>query len=331
MQPALIPVEICPVCEGRARVRVLAVSQTIELVRCTACSLVYATGCYDAGFLAETYYGGRARGQARPGVDRKHLELARYDRISNGWLRQQCQTETGTTPRALDIGCNTGLLLDALSERGFETWGVERSPAATVARASGHEILNADVEAEVIGVDHTFELITVTHVLEHFHRPVRVLKWIAGHLSHGGRALIEVPNWGDLLRPLWGKYYRPLELGDHISFFTGETLSQAALAAGLKVEILWSGPRVAGLVFPNLLSAVDRLRALRNSGGPSVANREAVASPRSSAGNRWIETIMQCMDRVDPTLERVLGARWRGPNIVAFLSSSTSKVREAGA
>lgn len=301
----------------------LDISLGFALVRCHDCKLVHATGHYDAGFLADEYYGGRAAVfgavASRPGVDRKHLELARYDRITKGWLGEVAKSGG----RALDIGCHTGLLLDALRERGLETWGVERSPAALIAQQAGHQVLHCDLEGQPVELEERFELIMSTHVVEHLRTPVRVLKWISGHLAPKGRALIEVPNWGDLLRPLWGKHYRPLELGDHISFFTGTTLAYAANEAGLRVDTLWSGPRVAGLLFPNILSAVDRLRGIRRAASaPNVASR-GDAGEGAGPANRgpWMRRILQAMDTADPLLERVLGATWRGPNLVAILSN----------
>jgi len=304
---------------------VLNISRGFALVRCHRCKLVYANGHYDVGFLADEYYGGRAAvldaAATRPGVDRKHLELDRYERISAGWLGRVA-AKPGAC--ALDVGCHTGLLLDALRERGFETWGVERSPAALIAQQAGHQVLHCDLEGQPVELDQRFELITSTHVLEHLRTPVRVLKWIAEHLTQDGRAVIEVPNWGDLLRPLWGKHYRPLELGDHISFFTGSTLANAANEAGLRVETMWSGPRVAGLVFPNILSAADRLRALRRTvAAPGVASRGDAGEGAGPANRgQWMRRVLQVLDAVDPALERVLGATWRGPNIVAILSSN---------
>lgn len=317
-KPTLTPVEACPLCDCRARVPVLEGGPALELVRCCDCELVYATSHYSGSFLAEGYYGGRAEASqhSRRGVDRKRLELARYDRISGDWLRQ---CEHGSS--ALDIGCHTGLLLDALRERGFETWGVERSPAAAVAQAAGHRMLRVDVEDESIAVAQRYQLITLTHVLEHLRRPVRVLKWIGEHLDAGGKALVEVPNWRDLSRPLWGRYYRPLELGDHISFFTVDTLTQAAQTAGLQVDVIWSGPRLAGLLFPNILSAVDLIRSRRQAAAPSVATRDdAGGGTGPQSRDRWMCRVLGAMDHVDPLLESVLGAQWKGPNIVAFLS-----------
>jgi hypothetical protein len=168
-----------------------------------------------------------------------------------------------------------------LRERGYQTEGIERSRAGEAAAAAGHVVHALDIEAHELGLPR-YSLITMTHVLEHLQRPVAGLTWIRRHLTPGGLAVIEVPNWGDGLRPLWGRRYRPLELGDHVSFFERETLGRAA-AGRPRGGPLWSAPQAEHVVFPSLLTALDLGLALamlgarkarsRGGGGPGRSRR----------------------------------------------------------
>ena len=88
-------------------------------------------------------------------------------------------------------------------------------------------------------------------------RGPEALRWVAAHLADDGVAIVEVPNWDDLLRPLWGHRYRPLELGDHLSFFERRTLAALAERAGLRVETLWSAAQARTLLFPSLLTGMS--------------------------------------------------------------------------
>jgi len=329
------PITTCPMCGASARTRLLRPRAGVGVVRCRGCGLVYATGQYPAEFLSEDYYAGRAElapanAAARPGAARKRRNVALYDRLSRGKLGRP---RPGA--RALDIGCNTGLLLDVLRELGYQTEGIERSPAGEAALAAGHTVHALDIETHELGLPR-YDLITMTHVLEHLRRPIAGLVWVRRHLAPGGLAVVEVPNWRDRMRPLWGRRYRPLELGDHVSFFEYDTLRVAASRAGLTMLEVWSAPQAGTLVIPSLLTALDlgldlgaALRA-RFGGGDLAAGGDTtgVAGPRVGGGNlagrlrrRLTPAVLAALDSLDPALERVFGPEcpW-GANLVAVLA-----------
>ena len=335
-EPGIVRVDACPLCAAPERETLLAERGGLGVVRCGGCGLVYATGQYSAEFLSEDFYAGRAEAtapttKARPRAARKRHNLALYDRLSDG---QIFAAPPGT--RALDVGCNAGFLLDVLRERGYHTEGIERSRAGEAAVSAGHVVHALDIETQELGLPR-YALITMTHVLEHLQRPVAGLTWIRRHLEPGGLVVIEVPNWGDRLRLLWGRRYRPLELGDHVSFFERGTLARALHQAGLTPLRMWSAPQASTLVFPSLLTALDlgvamvrRLRRARGGrGGGDLAAREGagdVAGPRVSGGHAagvvrrtLTPLVVSSLDSLDPALERVFGPEcgW-GANIVAI-------------
>lgn len=341
--PPVEPVDACPVCESRDRARVLPDAGGIGVARCRGCGLVHATGLYVADYLREDYYAARSprrepqtpvpQPSARPGVARKRRAVHLYDRLSGGRIGRP---RAGA--HALDIGCDTGLLLDALRELGYRTEGIERSPAGEQARAAGHEVHTLDIEVHELGLGR-YDLITVTHVLEHLRRPVRGLVWIRRHLAPGGLAAIEVPNWGDLLRPLWGRRFRPLELGDHVSFFERTTLAAALQRAGLETVSLWSAPQVGTAIAPSLLTALDlglelrrRARAaisgevqdpsaaVAGVAGVRLAGGAQAGTLRRTVGPALVAALDGLDARLGPWLERAFGAEcsW-GANLVAVV------------
>ena len=330
--PALVATQRCPLCErdaALARELYPVGPGGVGIGRCERCGLAFATSGATATELGAEYDARAARdrgegsaasavGRARPGVARKRARVHLYDRLSHGRIRSP---HPGS--RALDIGCNTGLLLDALRELGYRTEGIERSPAADDAIAAGHRIRRADIEgASDLGV--RFDLITMTHVLEHLRRPVAALEWVRRHLAPGGLAVVEVPNFDDLARERWGLAYRPLELGDHLSFFDRRTLLRALERASLATLELWSAPQAGSLLFPSLLSGLDLgLGLLRRARGGRDAPAPVGDASRVRGGGRLgrlTERLLDGLDRVDPALEGVFGAEcpW-GANLVALV------------
>ncbi|MEZ4454211.1 MAG: class I SAM-dependent methyltransferase [Nannocystaceae bacterium] len=334
----LLALERCPLCERAAADAspIYAPRGGVAIDRCRGCGLAFASHYAASAVIGADYAAradrdvdpepGAAASGERPGVARRRVQLRLYDRLSRGRIGRP---HPGS--RALDVGCNTGLLLDALRELGYVTAGIERSPAYHLAAAAGHAIVQADIE-EADERGDRYDLITITHVLEHLARPVAALRWIGRHLADAGLAVIEVPNFADLARPLWGAAYRPLELGDHLIFFERETLQAAIERAGLRVLELWSAPQTATMVFPSALTAVDLglglARRLRGRGAPTI--ERDVAGPsgldrsaRVRGGGRLsaiVEPMVAALGSLDALLERGFGAecRW-GANLVAIV------------
>jgi SAM-dependent methyltransferase len=322
--PRVESITTCPACGGRGRKRVLGTARApISIVRCMACRHVYATGRYVHAFLDESYYGDRAEARkpelAAPPDDgqrfmraRKRRQLALYDELSNGAV-------FGVAPdgHALDVGCNVGVLLDELAMLGWHTEGIERAPAARDLAAQRHAVHDVDIESDAM-LPRRYQLVTMTHVLEHLDRPMQGLKFVARHLAPGGTAIIEVPNWDDPARIFWRTRYRPLELGDHVSFFERGTLGALAERAGLRVHRWWSSPQGATVVMPSLLTATDLLAGLvRRRATPGVA---AARLPTQSLPGGTRRRVLELLDRMDPWIASLAGddAHW-GANLVAVL------------
>src|SRR6266536_1737633 len=70
----------------------------------------------------------------------------------------------------------------------------------------------------------SFALITLWHVLEHLWAPRRDLQIIRTLLKPGGTLIVEVPNFGDPLRRLFGSSWAYVDVPRHLLQFTPRTL-----------------------------------------------------------------------------------------------------------
>ena len=98
--------------------------------------------------------------------------------------------------RALDVGCGSGELMLRLAALGWQVTGVEPDAAAAAAarERTGAEVRTAGVASlrrEDLG---EFDLVTVSHVLEHLPAPGEALGTLAGLLCSGGRLVALWPN-----------------------------------------------------------------------------------------------------------------------------------------
>lgn len=149
----------------------------------------------------------------------------------------------GRLPRALDVGCATGALLDSLRDRSWEVQGVELcEPAAAYGRARfrlaihGGTLESAKFESE------TFEFVHASHLIEHLNEPLEFLAELSRITVPGGLLMLTTPNVDGLQARLFGSDWRSA-IYDHLYLFSSRTLEKLMNKAGFKVlrRITWGG------------------------------------------------------------------------------------------
>jgi SAM-dependent methyltransferase len=163
--------------------------------------------------------------------------------------------------RVLDVGCSAGSMLVALSATAGRLTGYE--PDVQMARFAAHRLPTADIRATVCDPADLpageFDLITMSHVLEHVPTPVEFVRGLLRALAPGGRLFVEVPNEvPDELDALIRYGYRGHV---HLSFFTPPTLVRCVEAAGGRVLRL----RTAGPSFRDGSPVTELVRATATS------------------------------------------------------------------
>lgn len=117
----------------------------------------------------------------------------------------------GRLPRdgghVLDVATGTGLVAQALVERGFRVTGVDQSPemlARARARFDGHvELVEASAEALPFG-DASFDHLTFTYLLRYVDDPAATVRELARVVRPGGTvAMLEFGLPRGLWRPPW--------------------------------------------------------------------------------------------------------------------------------
>jgi SAM-dependent methyltransferase len=93
---------------------------------------------------------------------------------------------------ALEIGSSFGYLLDELAQAGIAVVGVEPDQRYNDVEPANKYTTHNDI-SEVPG--HEFDLIAMSHVLEHINKPMAYMKNIIDNYCHQGSLIIvEVPN-----------------------------------------------------------------------------------------------------------------------------------------
>jgi len=130
--------------------------------------------------------------------------------------------------KILDIGCGTGMTMEALGKFG-EVWGVDNNPKAIdYCRKRGlKNLILADFPSQV-PLKEKFDLITFLDVLEHIEGDAKAIKTAKGLLEPGGVLLITVPAF----QFLWS----PHDIANHhVRRYDKEELSAKIQLAGFKI------------------------------------------------------------------------------------------------
>lgn len=139
--------------------------------------------------------------------------------------------------KLLDVGCGEGIYLDLMQKLGWNVTGVEVDPSAVErARLRGLLVHHGTLEDQAFTEDE-FDVITLNHVLEHVHHPLRLLQECFRVLKPGGIIRIFVPNPVSLGHRVFRSEWVALDPPRHLHLWSPEGLTRIAIRAGFKVTI----------------------------------------------------------------------------------------------
>ncbi len=149
--------------------------------------------------------------------------------------------------RMLDLGCGDGTVLWLARADGWEVEGVELFPehAAMVQRTHGFRVTASNIDS-YRGTRAGWDVVVLTHVLEHLPDPVSALAKIRELLRPGGSGVLEFPNIDALdarVRRLLDRTgvhrhrYAPTYKPGHVQEFCRDSFTFACARAGLKLEV----------------------------------------------------------------------------------------------
>lgn len=224
-----------------------------------------------------------------PTLDRIRLDLTHRELVRDG-----------APARVLEIGYGSGALLRRFLDDGAEVAGVDPDQLLVdvdpVVRARGDLRVGGIEEASDLpgGQD----LVYGVHVLEHVADPLRALAASYELLRPGGRVSFLTPAGDSTALERYGAAWWMLEDPTHVRFFTVDSLTRAAEAAGF-VDI-----EVRRLLLDSLsVDAASVARAVRPGARPHgvLASRAVVAAAVASLPLVLAQRLVR--PRTRPTLQ----------------------------
>lgn len=211
----------CPVCLSREFEELysykLVYRDQQSVCACNECGMIYAsTSAINIDYNNSIYERPGALGSGESPYDKERL------RATVELLKQHVPVNA----RVLDIGCAQGGMLDALKEAGFlDVCGIDPSGICVGAcRAKGHNVLLGN--AQNIPLNQQFDLIILSHVMEHLENPRQVLQILKDHLTPNGEIYIEVPDADNYTLPFFDFN------SEHVNHFAEDTLDELIYKTG---------------------------------------------------------------------------------------------------
>jgi SAM-dependent methyltransferase len=252
----------CLVCDGEvdaspaihAHDRVFSMGEDFTVHCCAACGLGLTrprlSGDALSAHYPQDYPSWRVHGGLRGQLDAaKARMLARIPPYGR---------HRAAGGRLLDVGLGRGDLAWAFARSGWDAHGLDMSPAAVQAgRARG-------IDARVGTLAHppwppgSFDLIVLSHVLEHVDDPVAELRSARELLRPGGTAIVAVPAWDSWHRRVFGGRWAHADVPRHLQHFTVPSLNEAARAAGFSTGSVRRATTMVGLPVSLLYATAGR-------------------------------------------------------------------------
>lgn len=221
----------CPIC-GSKKTKKYWAMPGYRLSKCLKCKMVWDHFPPDAleAQYEENYFsndnpkGGYANYFEGMEINKKTFK-DRLNKIENHFNRK---------PKLLDVGCALGDCLLMAKKLGWkDIYGLELSDYATkFAKERGLKVYKGTLEKN--NIKDKFDVITMQDVIEHISDPMKNLKEAHKYLKKGGIIYLVTPDVGGIWHSLLGRYWYHYKPGEHIMYFSQNSIREALKKAGYK-------------------------------------------------------------------------------------------------
>ncbi|WP_414694891.1 class I SAM-dependent methyltransferase [Pinirhizobacter sp.] len=140
----------------------------------------------------------------------------------------------GVGRRLLDVGCGNGEFVARARDMGWDSHGVDPDPAAVAAgRSRGLQITHGTLaDVSVPNDADAWDVITLSHSIEHVTQPKVVLSQVLNMLRPGGYVWMAWPNPQSMGRFYCGRYWESFDPPRHLCLYSRRSMQLLLSEAG---------------------------------------------------------------------------------------------------
>lgn len=179
-----------------------------------------------------------------------------YHKVRNRTLTQKTNWVqslfTGFKGRLLEVGAGTGAFANAMTKKGWEVTALEPDAASRERALKNYQLHIAPIDDLYTLNEHTYDVITLWHVLEHVHDLNDYLRTFYKLLRPKGRLIIAVPNYTSFDAQYYKKYWAAYDVPRHLYHFSPDAME--FLSKKYKMQIVSIRPMWYDSFYVSLLS-----------------------------------------------------------------------------
>ena len=213
--------------------------ETFTIIRCSRCGFLF-TQDYPGENEIYKYYESDdyiSHSDTAEGIINKIYHLIRQVMLLR--KRRIIKKLTGLkNGNLLDVGSGTGHFASVMKKSGWAVTGIEINEKARNFSAStfGLEIVAPDKISALKA--NSFDCVTMWHVLEHFHDPVKYISDIFTLMKPGGICLVALPNCASYDARYYNEFWAAYDVPRHLWHFDPLSFPHFSEKSGLKIERL---------------------------------------------------------------------------------------------
>ncbi len=233
-------VQSCPICKSKLETSSLQVkdytvsSESFEISECPSCQLRITNPFPEEQAIGKYY---ESEEYISHSDSSKSIVDKLYHFIRKITLKQKANLIRNTTKvkngSILDIGAGTGYFLNTMQMLNWNVMGLEPSEKARAVAKQDFDIELKDIEALYNLEKHSFDAITMWHVLEHVHDVNLYIKTIKELIKPNGKIIIAVPNYQSFDGKHYQEYWAGYDVPRHLSHFSHKSMKLLLETHGL--------------------------------------------------------------------------------------------------
>lgn len=221
----------CPICHHDHLSAVFNVidqlvsRESFTILECEQCGCRLTQGAPDRSASSRYYESADyiSHSNTRQGLINRIYQLVRKRTLLQKvkWVERSTGLSAG---RILDVGSGTGAFVAALRKAGWQADGLEPDPTARRVAQDDFGVALLDIDQLFSLPDHTFDAITLWHVLEHVHDLDGYLQQFQRLLKPGGSLLVALPNHTSWDAIHFGKWWAAYDVPRHLYHFSPRSI-----------------------------------------------------------------------------------------------------------
>ncbi len=210
--------------------------EDFNLELCNSCSLLFTNPKPAIDHIGDYY---KSEEYVSHSSTKKGLVNKVYGWVRSYTLKKKISLLKQLTDgkRLLDIGAGTGHFLAKAKESGFSVLGLEPDEDARRVALTENGIELKDLSL-LHGLDESFDVISMWHVLEHVYNLQTDLEKIVSLVNRDGVLIIAVPNYTSFDAQYYKEFWAAYDVPRHLYHFSPKSIIPLVESKGLKFELM---------------------------------------------------------------------------------------------